>query len=67
MLLDAATGPGNGVPVSLKINYTCKSLNADAGLMEFSNGDHVQHDLIVGADGIGVRLLPQQGLEHGNF
>ncbi|EFW16279.1 hypothetical protein D8B26_006035 [Coccidioides posadasii str. Silveira] len=59
MLMDSAVGEGKGVPVKLVVNHKCKDLDVDSGKISFENGTTAQHDVVVGADGIGsaVRSL----------
>ncbi|KAF5227965.1 hypothetical protein FANTH_14630 [Fusarium anthophilum] len=53
MLKDSALGDGKGQPAKLFVNYKCKNIDIETGLIEFENGKQVKHDLIIGADGIG--------------
>ncbi|EEP78860.1 conserved hypothetical protein [Uncinocarpus reesii 1704] len=59
MLMDTAVGEGKGVPVKLIVNHKCKDLDVDSGRITFENGVTAQHEVVVGADGIGsaVRTL----------
>ncbi|KAK2753619.1 hypothetical protein FQN54_007396 [Arachnomyces sp. PD_36] len=60
MLMDTAVSEGGGgVPAKLIVNHKCASIDFDTGVITFENGNVAQHDLIVGADGIGsvVRKL----------
>lgn len=54
MLMECATGPGKGEPCALRLHHACASVDYDTGRVTFSNGVTATHDLIVGADGIGV-------------
>lgn len=54
MLMEAATGPGAGEPAKLLHNHSCQSMDSERGIISFSNGVSVRHDLVIGADGIGV-------------
>lgn len=54
MLMTSATGQGKGIPAVLKVNHACESVEHETGTIKFKNGVVAQHDLIVGADGIGV-------------
>lgn len=38
----------------LRLNHTYESLDAEKGVITFTNGTSVQHDIVVGADGVGV-------------
>ncbi|KAI1922732.1 hypothetical protein LOZ65_003415 [Ophidiomyces ophidiicola] len=51
MLMDCAIGEGKGEP--------CQNLDVDSGTITFLDGSTAQHDVVVGADGIGssVRTL----------
>ncbi|OJD33162.1 salicylate hydroxylase [Diplodia corticola] len=54
MLKDAAVGEaGKGEPATLHVHHKCKDIDVSAGRIEFENGKTVQHDLVIGADGIG--------------
>lgn len=54
MLKDSALGEeGKGESAKLYVHHKCKDLDLNAGRIEFENGKTVQHDLIIGADGIG--------------
>lgn len=54
MLMTSATGPGEGEPAKLVLNHAYESVDHETGTITFKNGVTAQHDLIVGADGIGV-------------
>lgn len=54
--MKSATGPGKGKPAILKVNHVCQNINHESGNIQFSNGITAQHDLIIGADGIGVSI-----------
>lgn len=54
MLMKSATGPGEGEPAKLVLNHACESVDHETGTIVFKNKVTVQHDLIIGADGIGV-------------
>ncbi|KAJ5762570.1 uncharacterized protein N7511_005952 [Penicillium nucicola] len=53
MLKDAALEEGKGTPATLKVNHRCRSIDMETSKIIFENGEEVQHDLIIGADGIG--------------
>ena len=53
MLMDTALGKGKGEPAKLVVNHKCKSIDNDTGTITFHNGFEAQHDLVIGADGIG--------------
>lgn len=56
MLMDSATGAAHeGAPAILKVNHKCVAIDHDNGIITFENGVTARHDLIIGADGIGVR------------
>ncbi|KAF9076582.1 salicylate hydroxylase [Rhodocollybia butyracea] len=62
-LLKAATSfNGKGTPCTLKIDHICESVNAEVGIVGFSNGQSVQADLIIGADGIRSAVRSQIGV-----
>ena len=55
MLHDTAIDTqGKGEPVTIKMGCTCELVDLETGLITFANGTSVQHDLIIGADGIGA-------------
>ncbi|KAJ5990728.1 hypothetical protein N7522_010935 [Penicillium canescens] len=62
MLKISALGEGDGVPAKLFLNYKCKNIDLNTGLIEFENGRSVNHDLIVGADGIGSAVRGVLGI-----
>ncbi|KAF1834807.1 salicylate hydroxylase-like protein [Decorospora gaudefroyi] len=54
MLMECALQEdGAGTPVKLLVNYPCASIDLETSMIKFTNGLTAQHDLIVGADGIG--------------
>ncbi|KAL1582557.1 hypothetical protein WHR41_08706 [Cladosporium halotolerans] len=54
MLKDSALGEeGKGSPAKLLVNHRCKDIDLDTNTITFENGVIAQHDLIIGADGIG--------------
>ncbi|KAJ5611346.1 hypothetical protein N7510_008065 [Penicillium lagena] len=54
MLKDSAMGEdGPGTPATLLVNHRCKDIDLQTGKISFEDGSTAQHDLIVGADGIG--------------
>ena len=57
MLMSAACGEGgDGIPAKLEANHRCTSIDVESGEIVFGNGVKKTHDLIIGADGIGVSL-----------
>ncbi|KAM3436306.1 hypothetical protein NHJ13734_005139 [Beauveria thailandica] len=63
MLKDCAMQEeGSGVPVKLVVNHQCDSIDVESGTITFKNGASAQHDLIVGADGIGSAVRGQLGI-----
>ncbi|KAJ6118652.1 hypothetical protein N7471_013272 [Penicillium samsonianum] len=62
MLKISALGEGEGVPAKLFLNHKCKDIDLNTGLIEFENGWSVNHDLIVGADGIGSAVRGVLGI-----
>ena len=54
MLMESCLGKGNGVPAKLVVDHKCTAIDVEAGNITFENGVIVSHDLIIGADGIGV-------------
>ncbi|KAM0715807.1 hypothetical protein Q7P37_008321 [Cladosporium fusiforme] len=54
MLKDAALEEeGEGPQAKLLVNHKCKTIDLAANKITFDNGVTAQHDLIIGADGIG--------------
>ncbi|KAK5037668.1 hypothetical protein LTS07_001135 [Exophiala sideris] len=54
MLTDTALQQeGEGPPAKLLVNHQCHHIDLQNGVITFRNGTSAQHDLIVGADGIG--------------
>ncbi|KAJ5239006.1 hypothetical protein N7468_003625 [Penicillium chermesinum] len=54
MLKDSALGEdGEGQPARLIVNHRCRDIDLATNTITFENGAVSQHDLIVGADGIG--------------
>jgi salicylate hydroxylase len=49
--------PGEGLQCVLKVNHKAIGVDADAGRIQFENGDEASADIIVAADGIRVREL----------
>ncbi|KAJ5556101.1 hypothetical protein N7494_000016 [Penicillium frequentans] len=62
MLKDSALGEGEGMPAKLFLNHKCKNIDLNTGLIEFENGRSVNHDFIVGADGIGSAVRGVLGI-----
>ena len=54
MLMECATGPGKGEAATLRLHHACVGVEYETGRLTFSNGVTAIHDLVVGADGIGV-------------
>ncbi|KAF1361338.1 putative salicylate hydroxylase [Lizonia empirigonia] len=54
MLMECALQEeGDGTPARLIVNHPCSNIDLETGTIEFKNGKKCQHDLIIGADGIG--------------
>ncbi|KAJ5894869.1 hypothetical protein N7495_006560 [Penicillium taxi] len=55
MLKDSALDDDGktGTPAKLEVNHKCKSIDMNTNTITFENGVTAQHDLIIGADGIG--------------
>lgn len=53
ILLDAATGEGKGTPAKLIVNHKCRDIDLETGVITFENDVSVQHEVIIGSDGIG--------------
>ncbi|TVY26481.1 hypothetical protein LHYA1_G005588 [Lachnellula hyalina] len=63
MLMDSAVGESHeGIPAVLKVNHKCTSIDHKTGVVTFSNGVQAQHDLIIGADGIGSTVRTTLGI-----
>ncbi|PBP24582.1 hypothetical protein BUE80_DR004393 [Diplocarpon rosae] len=57
MLMDSATSAKYpGVPAVLKVNHKALDIEHEAGTVTFENGVQGQHDLVIGADGIGSQV-----------
>lgn len=57
MLMSAALGEdGEGIPAKLVVDHQCIDIDTSSGEITFANGVKTKHDLIIGADGIGVRF-----------
>ncbi|KAL2839748.1 FAD/NAD(P)-binding domain-containing protein [Aspergillus pseudoustus] len=64
MLLSTATAAhGKGVPVTVAMDHICNFLDVELATVGFTNGLVVQHDLIVGADGVGSCIRRFLGIE----
>lgn len=62
MLLDAATSPeGKGTPCEVVVDHICESVEVDAGIIHFENGNSVEADLVIGADGIRSKVREEIG------
>ncbi|KAF7560224.1 hypothetical protein G7046_g3930 [Stylonectria norvegica] len=54
MLKDCAMQEeGEGIPAKLLVNQACEDIDLTTGKITFKNGNTAQHDLVIGADGIG--------------
>lgn len=54
MLMKSATGEeGEGEPAKLVVDHQCTDVDLESGSITFANGVKAQHDLVIGADGIG--------------
>ena len=54
--MKAATGEeGEGTPAKLVVNHKAAEVNCEPGVVTFENGNKINADLIVGADGVSVR------------
>jgi salicylate hydroxylase len=63
MLKDCAMqDEGEGTPVKLLVNHAAIDVDTATGEIKFVNGVSVQHDLIIGADGIGSVVRKSIGL-----
>ncbi|KAJ5811280.1 hypothetical protein N7474_007581 [Penicillium riverlandense] len=64
MLKDSAMGEeGPGTPATLRVNHRCKDIDLQTGKISFEDGSTAQHDLIVGADGIGSTVRRILGIK----
>ncbi|KAJ6441094.1 Fungal specific transcription factor [Purpureocillium lavendulum] len=64
MLKDCALqDEGEGTPAKLVANHKCQSIDVAAGVITFCNGATAQHDLVVGADGIGSAVRGEVGIK----
>ncbi|KAK1141029.1 hypothetical protein N8T08_009602 [Aspergillus melleus] len=62
MLMQSATGSGEGQPAVLKVNHVCETVDHDAGTVTFHNGISARHDLVIGADGFGSAVRKSLGI-----
>ncbi|KAJ5919374.1 salicylate hydroxylase [Penicillium verhagenii] len=63
MLLSTATSRnGNGEPAELKVLHKCVAIDLESSTITFENGLNAQHDLIIGADGIGSIVRGMVGI-----
>ncbi|ATY64871.1 Fungal specific transcription factor [Cordyceps militaris] len=63
MLKDCALqAEGAGRPAKLVVNHQCETIDVESGTITFTNGVSAQHDLVVGADGIGSAVRGQLGI-----
>lgn len=54
MLLETATQTaGEGHPCKVIVNHKATDIDTESGKIIFANGNTVQHDVVIGADGIG--------------
>jgi salicylate hydroxylase len=51
---DALSTEGEGVPVKLVVDHKCTAIDVQSGLITFANGAKAPHEVIIGADGVGV-------------
>ncbi|KAJ5102414.1 hypothetical protein NUU61_004636 [Penicillium alfredii] len=63
MLNDSALGEGEGHPATLKVDHRCRDIDLITNTITFENGVLAQHDLIVGADGIGSAVRGILGIK----
>ncbi|KAG5923908.1 hypothetical protein E4U42_004800 [Claviceps africana] len=64
MLRDSALGEkGDGRAATLVVNHKCKEVDVHSGKVVFDNGSSVQHDLVIGADGIGSTVRHALGID----
>lgn len=56
MLMNTATGAGKGTPAKLVVDHKCQAINLETGLITFENGNTATHEVVIGADGIGVSV-----------
>ena len=57
LLDDALSTEGEGIPVKLVVDHKCVALDVESGSITFANGATTQHEVIIGADGVGVHHL----------
>ncbi|KAF2737803.1 FAD/NAD(P)-binding domain-containing protein [Polyplosphaeria fusca] len=63
MLLHAATDPeGDGTPATLFTDHKCTDVDLDTGHITFSNNTTANHDIVIGADGVGSTLRTLIGI-----
>lgn len=54
---DALSEEGEGIPVKLIVDHKLTAVDVESGLITFANGATAQHEVIIGADGVGVSPL----------
>lgn len=52
-----ATGPGEGLPVKLHLGTKVMACDSEAGRISLINGEVLHADLVLGADGVHVRVI----------
>ena len=57
MLMDyALSEEGDGIPVKLVVDHKCSAIDVENGWIAFESGATAKHDVVIGADGVGVRI-----------
>lgn len=65
MLMESATSErGAGPPAKLVLDHACSAIDLETGEVTFKNGAKAQHDLVIGADGIGVSEFADATKDH---
>ncbi|PLB46344.1 FAD/NAD(P)-binding domain-containing protein [Aspergillus steynii IBT 23096] len=62
MLMQSATGPGQGKPAVLKLNHACETVDHRTGVVTFRSVTRARHDLVICADGVGSAVRQSLGI-----
>lgn len=54
LMEDALSELGDGIPAKLLVDHPCRNIDIESGCITFSNGVTAIHDVVIGADGVGV-------------
>ena len=57
LMNDALSKVGEGIPAKMVVDHPCSNIDVESGAITFANGCTAKHDVVVGADGVGVSRL----------